>query len=54
MSPWGDWPGDPDSPTVLARTMLVDYVRVCERQGSKDYCDGLFLHPSTAAVQRLH
>ena len=27
----GDWPGDPDSTTVLPQTMLVDYVRVYQR-----------------------
>ena len=28
----GDWPGDPDATTVFPKTMLVDYVRVYERQ----------------------
>jgi beta-glucanase (GH16 family) len=27
----GEWPGNPDSTTVFPQTMLVDYVRVCQR-----------------------
>jgi len=28
----GDWPGNPDATTVFPQKMLVDYVRVCQRQ----------------------
>jgi beta-glucanase (GH16 family) len=27
----GEWPGDPDGTTVFPQTMVVDYVRVCQR-----------------------
>jgi beta-glucanase (GH16 family) len=30
----GGWPGSPDGTTVFPQTMLVDYVRVYEREGS--------------------
>jgi beta-glucanase (GH16 family) len=31
----GSWPGNPDNTTVFPETMLVDYVRVYQRSGSR-------------------
>jgi beta-glucanase (GH16 family) len=31
----GSWPGNPDDTTVFPETMLVDYVRVYQRSGSR-------------------